>query len=165
MFDAWIISIVGVICLGILLEIVLPEGQTGKYVKGAFSLLVVFVVAAPLPTLFGGLKDWKPVYSGIAPDDSFIAESAEIFAEEMAAELRDELALKGYETEVKVVVKDGSLSKTERIEIILYLSVLDKEEENKHISTVRGTAAEKLSVAENKITVQVKYREADGGSA
>lgn len=165
MFNAWIISIVGVICLGILLEIVLPEGQTGKYVKGAFSLLVVFVVAAPLPTLFGSLKDWKPVYSVIAPDDAFISESAEIFAEERAAALRDELALKGYETDVEMVVKEGSLSKIERIDIVLYLSVLDKDDENKHISTVRGIAAEELSAAENKITVQVKYREADGGSA
>ncbi len=50
----WIISIVGVICLGILLEIVLPEGKTAKYVRGAFSLLVVFSIAAPLPGLIKG---------------------------------------------------------------------------------------------------------------
>ena len=46
---AWILSIAGVICLGILLEIVLSEGKTAKYVKGAFSLLVVIAIVAPLP--------------------------------------------------------------------------------------------------------------------
>jgi len=31
----WIMSIVGVICLGILLEIMLPDGKTAKYVSAA----------------------------------------------------------------------------------------------------------------------------------
>ena len=38
MLTAWLTGITGVIALGVLLEILLPEGQTGKYVKGAFSL-------------------------------------------------------------------------------------------------------------------------------
>ena len=42
---AWIMSVVGVICLGVLLEIVLPSGKTTKYVRGTFSLLVVFVIS------------------------------------------------------------------------------------------------------------------------
>ena len=41
---AWIMSVVGVICLGVLLEIVLPSGKTTKYVRGTFSLLVVYVI-------------------------------------------------------------------------------------------------------------------------
>ena len=49
--SAWIMSVVGVICLGVLLEIVLPSGKSTKYVKGAFSLLVVFAIASIIPTI------------------------------------------------------------------------------------------------------------------
>lgn len=48
---AWIISITGVICLGILLDIVLPDGKTTKYIRGAFSLIVILVIVSPLPSL------------------------------------------------------------------------------------------------------------------
>lgn len=99
MLSAWITGIVGVICLGILLEIVLPEGQTSKYVKGAFSLLVVFVIAAPLPNMIGALKNWEPTFSEIQPDEDFIAASADVFTQEKADDLKAYLALQGYETE------------------------------------------------------------------
>lgn len=49
--SAWIMSVVGVICLGVLLEIVLPSGKSTKYIKGAFSLLVVFAIASIIPTI------------------------------------------------------------------------------------------------------------------
>ena len=166
MLSAWITGIVGVICLGVLLEIVLPEGQTSKYVKGAFSLLVVFVIAAPLPNIIGALKNWEPTLSAVSPDEGFLQESSDVFADGKADDLKAYLALSGYETEVKVVIKEGSLSKIERIDLILYLSVLEKDEENKHISKVRSAAAERLSVAESSVTVQGRYTGGDGdGSA
>ncbi len=54
---AWIVAITGVICLGILLDIVLPSGQTTKYIRGAFSLIVVLVIVSPIPSLVK--KDWQ----------------------------------------------------------------------------------------------------------
>lgn len=54
---AWIVAITGVICLGILLDIVLPSGQTTKYIRGAFSLILVLVIVSPIPSLVK--KDWQ----------------------------------------------------------------------------------------------------------
>lgn len=47
--NGWLLSIVGVVALGVLLEILLSDGQTSKYIKGVFSLAVVLVLVAPLP--------------------------------------------------------------------------------------------------------------------
>lgn len=55
--SAWIMSVVGVICLGVLVEIVLPGGKTAKYVRGAFSLLVVYVIASIIPVI--AKSEWK----------------------------------------------------------------------------------------------------------
>lgn len=47
----WILSVVGVIALGVLVDIILPNGKIAKYVKGAFSLLVVLVISSILPII------------------------------------------------------------------------------------------------------------------
>lgn len=47
--NAWLLSIVGVVALGVLLEILLADGETSKYIKGVFALAVVLVLVAPLP--------------------------------------------------------------------------------------------------------------------
>lgn len=49
--NEWILSVVGVIALGVLVDILLPEGKIAKYVKGAFSLLVVLVISSILPII------------------------------------------------------------------------------------------------------------------
>lgn len=164
MLDAWMIGIVGVIALGVLLEILLPEGQTGKYVKGAFSLLVVFVIAAPLPSLFGALKDWDPDYSDVAPDYGFVAETAEEYARGCEERLEEALGYNGYESEVKVVIKEGSVSEIGEIEVILYLPVLTPEEVNKHISSAAEIASRTLGTAADTVSVAAKT-EGGNGSA
>lgn len=166
MFSAWILGIVGVICLGILLETVLPEGQTGKYVKGAFSLLVVFVIVSPLPALAGALKDWNPDFGTISADEDFAAKYAAAYAEGKECELEGYLAALGYESDVKVVVKEGSLSKIDKTEVILYLSVLEKDEENTHISKAAEEACRRLKVSREAVSVKAVFvrENADGSS-
>ena len=52
--NSWILSIVGIVCLGVIIDIFIPEGSTNKYIKGVFSLLIVFVVISPLPKFIKG---------------------------------------------------------------------------------------------------------------
>ena len=47
--NVWLLSIVGVVSLGVLLEILLADGETSKYIKGVFALAVVLVLVSPLP--------------------------------------------------------------------------------------------------------------------
>lgn len=47
----WILSVVGVIALGVLVDIILPSGKMTKYVKGAFSLIVVIVISSIVPKI------------------------------------------------------------------------------------------------------------------
>lgn len=52
--SAWLLSIVGVVALGVLIEIIMPEGEHSKYIKGIFSLVVIFVIVSPFPKLLSG---------------------------------------------------------------------------------------------------------------
>lgn len=49
--SSWIMAIVGVSVLGVLVDLVMPNGQTKKYIKGIFAFIVVLVIISPLPNL------------------------------------------------------------------------------------------------------------------
>jgi len=51
MFSSWLMSIVGIALLGVITDLMLPEGQMQKYVKAVFAFLVVFVIISPFPKL------------------------------------------------------------------------------------------------------------------
>lgn len=53
-FSAWILSIVGVAAITLIVDILLPEGETAKYIKSVFGILTVFIIAMPLPGILGG---------------------------------------------------------------------------------------------------------------
>ena len=55
--SAWVLSIVGIVVLTLMVDIIIPEGKTGKYIKGVFAMLTVFVIAMPLPKIFNSEFD------------------------------------------------------------------------------------------------------------
>ncbi len=50
--SSWLLSIAGIIILGVLCEMIIPDGQMNKYVKTIFSFAVLLVLILPLPNIF-----------------------------------------------------------------------------------------------------------------
>lgn len=53
---AWVIAIVGIVVLGVLLEIILPDGEVTKYIRGIFAIIVVVVIVTPITQILSGQK-------------------------------------------------------------------------------------------------------------
>ena len=51
--SGWILAVAGICVLGVLVDLVLPNGQTKKYIKGIFAFFVVLVIISPLPSILG----------------------------------------------------------------------------------------------------------------
>lgn len=49
--SGYILNIVGIIMLGVLINIIMPEGNMSKYINNIFALFVVFVIISPIPSL------------------------------------------------------------------------------------------------------------------
>lgn len=62
-FSSWIMSIVGIVCLSVLVELIIPNGHMSKYIKGIFSFIVVFVIISPIPKLLGKNFDLKNMFN------------------------------------------------------------------------------------------------------
>ena len=48
----WLLSIVGIVFVGIILDTIVPNGKLNGYIKGIFSLILLYIVVAPLPKMF-----------------------------------------------------------------------------------------------------------------
>lgn len=149
----WIMSVVGVICLGLLLEIVLPEGQTAKYVKGAFSLLIVFVIAAPLPNLLGKDLKLKLDSCTFEVDGDYINATYSAYSQGTAKSIEKYLLENGYVCDVDIVLKDATPAAYERIDVAVrnfkaqVADAVSKE--------VRRLITERLKCDERKVNVYV----------
>lgn len=74
--SSWVMSIVGIVIMTLIVDIIIPEGQTNKYIKSIFSLLTVFVIASPIPNLIKSDFDLTEVFAppeSIVIDDGFLA--------------------------------------------------------------------------------------------
>lgn len=48
---AWILSILGVVIIGVIIDLVLPNGRMNKYIRSVFSTVTVLIIIFPLPNL------------------------------------------------------------------------------------------------------------------
>lgn len=71
MIQAWLTSVMGIVAAGVLLDIILPEGDTAKYAKGVYALIVVLVLASPVTELVKSLKEVRSSET-LAADGSFL---------------------------------------------------------------------------------------------
>lgn len=55
--SAWIMSVAGISILSVIVDLIMPNGQTKKYIKGIFAFVIVLVVISPLPSLIN--KNFK----------------------------------------------------------------------------------------------------------
>ncbi len=61
--STWIMSIAGVILLSAIVELILPNGQINRYIKGVFSFIIVLVIIMPIPKLLNIKLDLSNVFN------------------------------------------------------------------------------------------------------
>lgn len=48
--SGYLLTLLGIVLLGVLIEVILPSGTTSKYISGIFSIFVTFVILSPILT-------------------------------------------------------------------------------------------------------------------
>ncbi len=64
--SGWVLSVAGMVVLTAIVDVVLPQGNMGKIIKGVFSFVCVLVIAMPLPSLLKGKFVFKDFYDDTA---------------------------------------------------------------------------------------------------
>lgn len=45
---SWILNIVGIVFIGVIIEIILPDGKSNIFIKHIFNIFMLFVIVAPI---------------------------------------------------------------------------------------------------------------------
>lgn len=137
----WIIAIVGVVVLGVLLEIILPDGEVTKYIRGIFSIIVVVVIVTPIAQILSGDKKFEFDIKGaqIEYDDNYIR----YFYQEQ--KLSDENKLlsslsssKIVAEKVEIIVKDDKSYKIKGVNLYFSVSSIKNVDKGKTIQIVKS---------------------------
>lgn len=69
---AYIISILGITLCGVLIEIILPAGQTSKYIKSIYAIFVVAVILNPVINFFSKTNNVDLNYNNFEISDKLL---------------------------------------------------------------------------------------------
>ena len=131
---AWLLKITGVIALSTLSSLLIPNGQTKKYVKGIFALITLFVLVSPLPKLlksdFSGFPNAFDTVSELEIDETFLYGVATNAYKTQERNIEKFLKEKGIEAKVKFVVKSETSSEIDYVNVILSDKSFERDKSN-----------------------------------
>ena len=98
--STWILSIAGIICISVIVELILPEGQMNKYIKGIFSFIVILVIIMPIPKLIGSNFDFSNILNyenSVNVDEDYIYQLNLNKLNLLKEDIESEINIHGYE--------------------------------------------------------------------
>ena len=155
---AWLLKITGVIAFSTLSSLLIPNGQTKKYVKGIFALITLFVLVSPLPKLlksdFSGFPNAFDTAVELEIDETFLYGVATNAYKTQERNIEKFLKKKGIEAKVKFVVKSETSSEIDYVNVILSDKSFERDKSNsidigalkREISKFSGVPEDKLRV-------------------
>lgn len=62
---AWILSIVGVIFAGVIIEIIIPEGKTNAFIKSIFAIVFMYIIMSPVINIINdtNMLDFSEIFN------------------------------------------------------------------------------------------------------
>lgn len=60
--SSYLISVIGVVMLGVLVDLVLPSGQMNKFVKSMFGVFTILIIISPVPKLINSNFDFSSLF-------------------------------------------------------------------------------------------------------
>lgn len=128
---AWVLSIVGIVSIGVLLDIIIPEGEINKYIKGIFSIVTICVIIAPLPKIIDknfDITDYFGTESSIAVDERFVEEVNGERVAELEKSVETMLKSNGIDgVKVEIMVRSYDTLDIESVKVSVDKDGTDKE--------------------------------------
>ena len=115
-FSTYLLSIVGISVAGILIEIIMPDGEMQKYVKGVFSIFLIFAIITPIPKLLRGSENVSTINltngkSEISFDKDYVNYVNGLIVDNKVKDsIKDIKRITGVEVDVQFLYKDKEIN-------------------------------------------------------
>ncbi len=134
--SGWVLSIAGMVILTVIVDIIIPEGQTYKVIKGVFAFVTVLVIAAPLPKLLNADFDFSRFFNGesnyVGYDQTLSDSIYEMRLEQTEERIQRALNNKGVQNAVISIesVNENSFAVIKKVEVNLSKAVINAVDGN-----------------------------------
>lgn len=164
-FNVYIMSVVGAVCLGSLSDIILPDGETKKYVKGIIALIVFAIMISPIPKLVNRdfkLSDFIVEDSEYSTSNAYsIAETERVYLEKEAFAVKI-LEANGYPDAVVTILLryDNNTPVADKVIVVLTGTVISKNDENIDIiSEAKRLTSTATGICVDDIIIENSYEQ------
>ena len=132
---AWILSIAGVTILSVAVDLILPSGQTAKYIKNIFAFVMILVIISPLPALIKGNFNVNDIFESeeIVLQEDYIYQVNRDKLTALEEEIASSLEEKGIKNVVVTINADIFQIEMKILEVDVDLSDLVIDENSGHI--------------------------------
>lgn len=134
--SSWILTICGICILSVIIDLILPDGQTSKHIKAVFSYIVILVVIAPIPSVFNKNFNIDDIFQAdeIVIDNNYIYQLNQYKLDKLKNDIESDIIKKnilGVEIAISADVFNVDLE-IKAIYVDLFNLVID--EKNQHIN-------------------------------
>ncbi len=147
-FSDWVLSIVGVVLITLLVDVLLPEGETNKYVKSIFSVVTVLLIVSPFPKiLHGDVTFLPPPETQIETDADFLEYLYDVKVKTLTKDLEKRLLQEGYDVTLRLQCENRNQTP---VPVEIFVSGQDTAQ----ISNIKPLLARWCGVEEAKIQAE-----------
>lgn len=180
-FSSWGQGIIVAVIIGTIIEMILPEGSSKKYIKVVIGIYILFTIISPFIQKFSGSKlsaenilNTEKYEKMMAKDSNTISQKLEdnnsrtikdIYTENLKTDIKAKLKEKGYEAEsIYLRVSDDGNYTIEKLQIKL-LATENKNNGNTETKKVEinSVNVEKIEIAGDGKTNSVKEKNKNTG--
>ena len=95
--SSYILSILGIVLIGVIVDVIVPSGTINKYIKSIFSIFVVAVIISPIVTFLSNKNGIKIDYSNYEIDIKLIEYIFEKRIENEEIKIENYLSEEGFD--------------------------------------------------------------------
>lgn len=107
--SGWVVAIAGTVILIHACEILMPEGEMNRYIKGVLAVICMFVIIQPLPSLLNGDFNFSDLFWGesvpVSEDLGYLDYINAKKAAALSSQMTDKVREKGWGEEAAVEVR------------------------------------------------------------
>ena len=159
MLNSYVLSIVGVVFLGVLVDVIMPDGEMNKYVKGVFSMLALFVIMSPVQKLFNkdfSLENMFYDNTSIAVDNDFLEATTKQMKKQcesvLIARLKD-AGFDGVDVEILAEMSNYEFQIKKVIIDISKMVIIDDGEHINKYAEIKAVVLENFDVEESDVII------------
>ena len=113
---SYIISIIGVVFLGVMIDVIAPEGKMNNFIKSIFAVFLLFVMVCPIVNLFTNNRLSGFFNTKLNVDEEYLEQTSELRIDNYELLIVSELEKKGIygvkvEIEGKIVGENKNIKK------------------------------------------------------